>query len=52
MSATIINFLIQIIAGAVGGNLSAKLKDFGLGPAAIPSAELLGVGSAARSSKP
>jgi uncharacterized membrane protein YeaQ/YmgE (transglycosylase-associated protein family) len=32
MSATITNFLIQIIAGAVGGNLSAKLKDFGLGP--------------------
>ena len=32
MSATIVNFLIQIIAGAAGGNLAGKLKDFGLGP--------------------
>jgi hypothetical protein len=32
MSATIINFLIQIIAGGAGGNLAGKLKDFGLGP--------------------
>ncbi|MEJ0092692.1 MAG: hypothetical protein WDN46_04425 [Methylocella sp.] len=32
MSATIINFIIQLLAGAVGGNLAAKAKDFGLGP--------------------
>ncbi len=32
MSATIINFIIQLVAGAVGGNLAAKAKDFGLGP--------------------
>jgi hypothetical protein len=32
MSAQIINFIIQIVAGAVGGNLSTKLKDFNLGP--------------------
>ncbi len=29
---SIIGFIIQLIAGAAGGNALAKLKDFGLGP--------------------
>lgn len=32
MSATIINLILQLIAGAAGGNILAKLKDFNLGP--------------------
>lgn len=32
MSATIINLIIQLIAGAAGGNILAKFKDFNLGP--------------------
>jgi hypothetical protein len=45
MSATIINLIVQIIAGALGGNAAgASLKDLSLGPAGNTIAGAVGGG--------
>ena len=50
MNSFLLNLVMQLVAGAVGGNAAgAMLKQFNLGPVGTPSPASSEAGSAARS---